>query len=124
MHPLAVGPAPHILAGRDDRTAPLADHSGRVRLVVAPQGAVLILVSHRVFLPRAAQIFKHALLDFAASEIWRRCHVCLLRMRWRNPASVHQCGTAASQKGGQWIASTMRGAMPRSVLTTPQWMKP
>ena len=25
---------------------------------------------------------------------------------------------------GQWIASTMRGAMPRSVLTTPQWMKP
>ena len=80
MHPLAVGPAPHILAGRDDRTAQLADLSRSVRLVVAPHRVVLILVTYGMFLPRAAQIFQQSLFNFAASEIWRSCHVCLLQV--------------------------------------------
>ena len=39
-----------------------------------------------VFLPRAAQILKQALLDLAASEIRRGCHVYLLRPGRRNQA--------------------------------------
>ena len=83
MDPLAVEPAPHILAGRDDRPAMHADHARGVRLVVVYLEAALVYVLLGVFLgvflPRAAQILKQALLDLAASEIRRGCHVCLLR---------------------------------------------
>ncbi|MGD0376113.1 MAG: hypothetical protein ABSB01_16175 [Streptosporangiaceae bacterium] len=79
MHPLTVGTASNILAGCDDRTAHLADLARSVRLVVAQQGAVIVLVTHSpVFLPRTAQIFLHSMFNFATSEIWRGCHVCLL----------------------------------------------
>jgi hypothetical protein len=55
MHPLTVGSAPHILARRDDGTAYLADLTWGMRLVVAAQCAVLVLVRYsRVLLPRAA----------------------------------------------------------------------
>ena len=88
MHPLAVGPAPDILTGCDNRTAQLADLSRGVRLVAAPRGAVLVLVTHSVFQPRAAQIFQHSLFNFAASEIWRGCHVCLLQVLQLLPACL------------------------------------
>ena len=77
MQPLAVGPAPHILAGRDDRTAPRADPSRGVRLVVAPRRWVLVLVTYGTLLPRGAQVFVHSLFNFQASEIGRGCHVYL-----------------------------------------------
>lgn len=80
MHPLAVEPAPRILAGRDDRTASRADPSRGVRLVVTPRRGVLVLVTYGMLLPRGAQIFVHSLFNFQASEIRRGCHVCLLRM--------------------------------------------
>ena len=79
MHPLAVGPAPHILAGCDDRTAPLAGLSRSVCLILAPRGADLVLVIYRVFLLRTAQIFQQSLFDVAASEIRRGCQTCLLQ---------------------------------------------
>src|SRR6266516_6768859 len=63
VHPLTVGPAPHILAGGDDRTTPLADLTRGVRLVVVQQGAVL--VAHRVVFRRAAQVFQQAFLNLA-----------------------------------------------------------
>lgn len=93
MHPLAVGPAPDILAGRDDRTAPRADLAHSVRLVVAPQGAVLVLVTDRpVVWPRGAQIFLHSLFNLAAAEIWWGSHVCLPRVRWRVLPADSQSG--------------------------------
>ena len=73
MHPLAVRPAPHILAGHDDRTAQFADLSRSVRLVVAKR-RVLVLVTHAVFLSWAAEIFQQSLFNFAASEVRRGCH--------------------------------------------------
>ena len=79
MHPLAVGPAPRILTRCDDRTAELADLSRGVCLVAAPGGAVLVLMIRRVFRSRTAQIFQQSFFDFAASEIWRGCHNCLLQ---------------------------------------------
>ena len=78
MDPLAVGPAPNILAGCDDRAAQCADHARGMRLVVVTPGTGLIRVIHGVFRPRAAQVLQQALLDLAASEIRRGCHVCLL----------------------------------------------
>jgi hypothetical protein len=33
-----------------------------------------------MFLSQAAQIFQQSLFNFAASEIWRSCHVCLLQV--------------------------------------------
>lgn len=96
MHPLAVGPAPDILAGRDDRTAPRADLARSVRLVVAPQGAVLVLVTDRpVVWPRGAQIFLHSLFNLAAAEIWWGSHVCLPRVRWRVLPADSQSGPPA-----------------------------
>ncbi len=80
MHPLAVGPAPHILAGFDDRAASLAELSRGVRLVVAPVRGVLVLVTYGLPVPRGAQIFVHSLFNFETTEIWRSCHVCLLRV--------------------------------------------
>lgn len=88
MHPLAVGPAPRILTRCDDCTAELADLSRGVCLVAAPGGAVLILMIRRVFQSRTAQIFQQSFFDFAASEIWRGCHVCLLSVLRLLPASL------------------------------------
>src|SRR6266516_542199 len=75
VHPLTVGPAPHILAGGDDRTTPLADLTRGVRLVVVQQGAVL--VAHRVVFRRAAQVFQQAFLNLAPAEIGWGWYVCL-----------------------------------------------
>src|SRR6266498_812569 len=76
VHPLTVGPAPHILADSDDRTAQRADLAWSVRFVVVPQGAVLIVVTYSlVLLPRHAQILLHSLFNFPASEIWWGCHM-------------------------------------------------
>jgi hypothetical protein len=80
VYPLAVGVAPHILAGLDDRTASGAGLAGRVQLVVAEVGSTLVLVRHRVFLVRAAEILQQPFLDFVASEVWRCCHAGLLRV--------------------------------------------
>ena len=46
-------------------------------------------------------------------------HVFMLSWRWRTL-------TVRSQRrgGSQWIASTMRGAGPNSVLATPQSVNP
>ena len=58
--------------------------------------AVFLGVFLEVFLPRAAQILKQALLDLAASEIRRGCHVYLLRPgRGAKPRS--QCAAAVTQ---------------------------
>jgi hypothetical protein len=51
-----------------------------VQLIVAEVGSTLVLVRHRVFLLRAAEILQQTLLDFVASEVWRSCHVGLLRV--------------------------------------------
>jgi hypothetical protein len=51
-----------------------------VQLVVAEVGSTLVLVRHRVFLMRAAEILQQPLLDFVASEVWRSCHAGLLRV--------------------------------------------
>jgi hypothetical protein len=75
VHPLTVGPAPHILAARDDRTTPLADLARGVRFVVVRQGAVL--VAHRVMLCRAAQVFQQPFFDLAPAEVRWGCHVRL-----------------------------------------------
>ena len=80
MYPLVVGTAPHVLAGQDDRAAAGAGLAGRVQLVVAEFGSALVLVRHREFLLRAAEILQQTLLDFVASEVWRSCHVGLLRV--------------------------------------------
>ena len=93
MHPLAVRPAPHILAGRDDRTAQFADFSRGARLVVAKR-RVLVLVNHAVLLWWAAQIFQQSLFDFAASEVRRSCHGAPPGVRG-DPASDNQFCTAA-----------------------------
>jgi hypothetical protein len=78
MYPPAISPASHILAGGDDRTAPRADLARRVRLVVAQQGAVLVLAAHGpVLLWRDAQVFRQPLLNIATPEIRWDCHVCL-----------------------------------------------
>jgi hypothetical protein len=95
MDPFAVGPASHVLAGRDDRAAAAAGHACGMRLVVVTPGTGLILVIHGVFRPRAAQVLQQALLDLAASEIRRGRHVCLLQPRRRDHALI-QCATAAS----------------------------
>ncbi len=80
MYPPAIGPASHILAGSDDRTAPRADLARRVRLVVIPQGAVLVLAAHGpVIRWRHAQVFLQPLFNIATPEIWWDCHVCLPR---------------------------------------------
>ena len=80
MHPLAVGAEPRVLAGCDDRTAAGADLARGVQLVVVPLGFGLVVVRHRVFLVRTAEVFQQSLFDFAASEVWRRCRVDLLRV--------------------------------------------
>jgi hypothetical protein len=80
VYPLVVGTAPHVLAGQDDRAAAGAGLAGRVQLVVAEVGSALVLVRQRVFLVRAAEVLLHSLLDFVASEVWRSCHVGLLRV--------------------------------------------
>ena len=80
MHPLTVGPASHILAACDDRAAQLADLARSVCLVVVPQGAVLVLVTHSpVFFRRETQILLHSLFDFLTSEIRWDCHVASRR---------------------------------------------
>jgi hypothetical protein len=80
MHPLTVGPASHVLAACDDRAAQLADLARSVCLVVVPQGAVLVLVTHSpVFFRREAQILLHSLFDFLTSEIRWDCHVASRR---------------------------------------------
>src|SRR5215472_5146144 len=58
VHPLTVGPAPHILAWRDDLTTDLADLARGVRLVVAQPRAVL--VAHASVFRRAAQVFQQS----------------------------------------------------------------
>jgi hypothetical protein len=50
-----------------------------VQLIVAEVGSTLVLVRHRVSLLRAAEVLQQPLLDFVASEVWRSCHVGLLR---------------------------------------------
>jgi hypothetical protein len=80
VYPLAVGAVPDVLAGLDDRTAAGAGLAGRVQLVVAEVGSGLVLVRDRVFFLRAAEILQQTLLDFVASEVWRSCHVGLLRV--------------------------------------------
>jgi len=80
VYPLVVGAAPHVLAGQDDRAAAGAGLAGRVQLVVTEVGSALVLVRHRVCLVRAAEVLQQPFLDFVASEVWRRCHVGLLRV--------------------------------------------
>jgi hypothetical protein len=80
MHPLVVGAKPRVLAGCDDRTAAGADLAPGVRLVVIPLVSRLVLVGYRVCLFGAAEVFQQSLFDFVASEVWRRCHVDLLRV--------------------------------------------
>jgi hypothetical protein len=50
-----------------------------MQLVVAEVGSTLVLVRHRVSLLRAAEVLQQPLLDFVAAEVWRSCHVSLLR---------------------------------------------
>ena len=79
MYPVTIGPAPHILAGRDDRAAPRADIARGVRFVVGRYGAVI--VTYRTVLRRGAQIFLQSLFDFQPAEIWWGCHARLPLMR-------------------------------------------
>jgi hypothetical protein len=79
MHPLTVGPPSHVLATCDERAAP-QDLARSVCLVVVPQGAVLVLVTHGpVFFRREAQVFLYSLFDFLTSEIRWDCHVASRR---------------------------------------------
>ena len=80
MHPLAVSAEPRVLARCDDRTAAGADLAPGMQLVVVPVGSGLVVVRHRVPLLGAAEVLQQSLFDFAASEVWRRCHVDLLRV--------------------------------------------
>jgi hypothetical protein len=80
VYPLVVGAAPHVLAGQDDRAAAGAGLAGRVQLVVTEVGSALVLVRHRVCLVRAAEVLQQPFFDFVASEVWRSCHVGLLRV--------------------------------------------
>lgn len=108
MRPRTVGPASHILAGGDDRTASLADTAWGVRFVVAPQGAPPFLVTYSpVLLPRGAQIFFNSLFNLPASEIWWGCHVRLPQMRWCHPAADHQSRTPCAAQ-----ARTSAGGSP------------
>jgi len=79
VYPLVVGAKPHVLAGQDDRTAAGAGLADRVQFVVAEVGSTLVLVRHRVSLVRAAKVLQQPFLDFVAAEVWRSCHVSLLR---------------------------------------------
>jgi hypothetical protein len=58
VYPLAVGAEPGVLARLDDRTAAGAGLAGRVQFVIAEVGSTLVLVRHRVFLVRAAEILQ------------------------------------------------------------------
>src|SRR5262249_42512097 len=56
VHPLTVGPAPHVLADRDDLAAPRADLARSVRLVIAPPGDLIVRVNRCPVLGMTAQI--------------------------------------------------------------------
>jgi hypothetical protein len=99
MHPLTVGPAPHVLAGGDDRAAARADLSRGVCLIVSVQGTVPVLMTHpSVLLRGAAQIFLHPLLDLMTSEIWWGCHIASITCD-DDLTADSQCGIAAAGTG-------------------------
>ena len=70
MHPLAVGAEPDVLAGLDDRTAAGADLARGVQFVVAEVGAGLVILRHRVFLLRAAEIFQQPSVGNMSPLAW------------------------------------------------------
>jgi hypothetical protein len=112
MYPLAVCPAPRILAGPDDRSAPFADVAWRVRLVVVRVGPVLILIAQSaVFLYRDAQVFLHPVLNFQPSEIGWGSHRVppASAMAGNYPALILQSPTLPTGGVPHWPGSPLAG---------------
>src|ERR1019366_9085704 len=103
VHPLAVGPAPHILARCDDRAAHLADLARSVSLAVAAQGAVGVLMAHDpAFFRRSAQVLLRPLFNFSPAEIRWGCHVCLPEVRWAGVTRRRLPASHPPWSSGRW----------------------